>query len=403
MKTVAQLSTSLSPYLGVGTQTGATTTLATLNMVLPRLYAMGDWRALKSPYEADASAAYFCLPPDYESVLSASLNDGPIAINSLDYQTQVGGPGALNRPVSHSFGIVDAGFVSTMSEFADEGADELIFTCSSASFASGDTATITYTDSDAGYTQVVLPLHVITVAASGATAISVAANGGTDSVTGEVLTTLTVTSSTDLVAGLGITLSQLTGTDATYIGTFRIHSIVNATSIKIVKTYVALTGTLAAVTTPRLMPVSTIASLESLVYTSLPGRTMVKDADGIIYAILPAGDGVSQYRRYDCPQIPEDAESDEEGTWTIEAVVKRAFIPLTANTDLVYLDSIPALTSAFLAVIARDASDHDREAKLWAQAEKILSQELFDTKGGVQHLPELQLWGQGVPGMTNYY
>jgi hypothetical protein len=401
LRTVSQLNTLLSPYLAVGTQSGSTTTLTMLNSCLPVMYAMGDWRSLKTEYEIAATSGYFCLPPDYEAVLSASLAEAPMQINSIDYQTRYTGPGRLVRPVGSAYGLIDRGMKSLMSDIAEEGIDELIFTCASAAFASGDTATVTYSDTEEGYTQVVLPLHTITVAASGGTAITVAADGGTDATTGEVLTTLTVTSSTGLVAGLGLTISQLTGTDATYIGTFRIHSVASATSIKIVKAYVALTGTLAAVSTPRLMPVSTIESVESIVYESLPGRTLVKDADGIIYADLLAGSGVASYRRYECPQVPEDAEEDDE--WTVRATVKRAFIPLTSNSDIVHLDSIPALTSAFLAVVARDASDHEREEMLWARVRAILDKELFDAKGGVTDLPEIQLWGEGLPGMPCYY
>ena len=316
-------------------------------------------------------------------------------IHSMDYQTKADGIGTLYRPVSRIYGLQDAGMVALMSDIADEGAEELIFTCASADFESGDTAKITYTDTDEGYAQVTLPLHAISVT------ISAAASGGTDAVTGEVLTTLTVASSTGLVAGLGLTITQLTGTDTTYISQFRIHSVVNATSIKIVKSYVALSGTIAGVTDATLIPVSTIASVESLVYTSLPGRTLVKDADDILYAILPTGDGVSQYRRYECPQV--DTASSDTDEWTVIAIVKRAFTPLTETSDLVYLDSIPALTAAFLSIVARDAGDHDREAMLWNRAIKILDKELADNNGGVKHTPNFQPWGRGVGSVPSLY
>lgn len=400
-RTVAQLDTLLTPYLGRGSRTGTTTTLAALNLVLPRLYTEGDWKQLKKEYSVDVSSGYFCLEPEWECVLSASLWEVPMTINDIEYQTKTNGPGRIVRPVSGVYGLIDRGYFPIMSEVPEDGIDELIFSCESASFASGDTATITYRDTEEGYTQVVLPLHTITVAATGGTAISIAADGGTDATTGEVLTTLTVSSSASLVAGMSLTLSQLTGTDATYIGTFRIHSAPSGTTVKIVKAYVALTGTLAAVTIPQLLPVSTIESVESIAYAGLPGRTLVKDADDIQYAILIPGSGVASFRRYECPQVPEEIGDDDD--WTVRAVVKRAFIPMTAATDIVYLDNVSALTAAILSVVARDGSDHDREEQLWRRAVQILDKDLFDTKGGVIQRPVLELWGEGIPGLSPYY
>jgi hypothetical protein len=401
LKTVAQLDTILSPYLGKGARTSATTTLTMLNAVLPRLYAAGNWMGLKTEAEYDVTPGYLCLRPDYECILTASLWGFPMTINAIDYQTRTNGPGRIIRPVGNAYGLLDRGIQPLLSDVPTGGIGELVFTCASAAFADGDTATVTYTDTDESYARVVLPLNTITVAASGATAITVAADGGADATTDEVLTTVTVTSTTGLVASLGITFTQLTGTDATYIGTFRIHSVVNATSIKIVKAYVALTGTLGATTAGRLMPVSTLASVESIVYASLPGRTLVKDDDGIIYADLIPGSSVAGFRRYECPQVPETTSDDDD--WTVRAVVKRAFIPLTATSDIVYLDSIPALTSAFLAVVARDTSRHEDEARLWNDAISILGKELYDTRGGVFEYPTTHLWGEGIPALPSRY
>jgi hypothetical protein len=372
-----------------------------LNIVLPRLYQMGDWKALEAEWSVDGSAGYFALPPDYESILSARSFDYPITIHSQNYEFQNTGPGYLGTSAGHVYGFVDMGWHPLMSEIASTGCDEFIFT-TTGTFASGDTAKITYTDTEEGHTEVTLPLHTITVAsATSPAAISAAADGGTDSTTGEVLTTLTTAnnSAMGLVAGLGLTLSQISGTDATYIGTFRIHSIPTTTSVKIVKSYVALSGTLAAVTTPRLMPVSTIESVESLVYTSLPARTLVKDADGIIYAILPAGDGVSSFRRYRVPQVPEDATEE----WSIDCLVKRAFFPLTSTSDIVYLDNLSALRYAFQAAVYEDEGDPERGKIYWDKAKKALDDELFDTRGGVQKIPEFNIWGDGVMPLHSRY
>lgn len=398
MRTVSQLNTLLSSYLYTRAdgQSVGTTTLGMLNAVLPVLYAMGDWKALLHTYEVDVSAGYFCLPPDDESVVGATLKGYPMEIRTQNYEFQQQGPGKITRPVSYAYGLIDQGMQTLMSDISSDGCDELIFTCATATFASGDIATITYTDTDEGYAQIALPLNAMSVT------ISSIADGGTDDDTGEELTELTVTTTTGLglVAGLGLTITPADPVgDISFVGTFRIHSVPSSTTIMIVKSWAFETMSGTAVGAARLMPVSTIASVESIVYTSLPGRTVVKDADGIIYGILPAGDGVASFRRYACPQIPTTATEADE--WDLVALVKRAFIPLTGNSDLVYLDNIPALTAAFLAVVARDGGDYDREAKMWEKARAILDKELFDTRGGADYLPSIELWGEGIPGMCN--
>ena len=393
MKTVSQINTVLSGYLPPAAgQSPATTMILMMNQVQPKLYAEGNWPSLTTEYIVDVSAGYFCLPNDYECVLSASLDEYPVQIRSLDYETRRLGTGTLGRSVSIIYGFVDKGYVALMSDIASVGCDELIFTCPSASFASGDTATITYTDSEDGYAQVVLPLQTITVDTSIASGDAVTAGSGTQ-------TKLTVTSTTGLVAGLGLKLTQVTGTDATYVGTFRIAVVDDATHVTIEKDFVALTGTVSAASTPRLMPANSITSVESLEYASLPGKTMVKDADGIIYAILSAGDGCSKYRRYECPQIPSDTTEE----WTARCVVKRKFMPLTANSEFVLIDNINALKHGMLAVIAEDNADLDRADKHWANAIKILNEELYDCRGGVEEMPLIEPWGPGVRGIMSLY
>lgn len=405
MRSVSQINTILGgSYLSKdSSRCAGTTTLLMLNLVLPKLYDAGMWRALVTEIQMDCAAGYAVLAPDYEAVLAALVNDCPTPVQGMSYEYSPTGPLIVEQPASSLYGIIDEGLVPLMSDVPEDGIDELIFASTSA-FASGDTATVTYTDSDedVGYAQVVLPLHTITVASSTSpAAISVAANGGTDATTGEVLTTLTTAdnSAMGLVAGLGLTLSQLTGTDATYIGTFRIHSIPSSTTVKIVKAYVALTGTLAAVTTPRLMPVSTIASVESIVYAGLPARTTVKDADDTLYAILNPGEGCAEFRRYQVPQPEVDTTSD----WTLQAWVKRKFIPLTGNSDLVYLDNINVLKHAFLATIAEDNSDLERASVHWAEVEKMLQKELSQYRGGAKHYPSFEPWGRAIAPVPSLY
>ena len=405
MNTVAVLDSDLSPYLARGTRSSATTTLAMINAVMPRIYAKGHYIPLVHEVEIDVTSGYGFLDPDDATLISASLKEIPITINDISYQTRRPGVGRLVRPIAYEYGIIDRGLFPVKSEMPTAGATEFVFTsATNATFVAGDIVTVTYTDTEEGYAQVALPLQRLTIAASGATAITVAADGGTDATTGELITRLTVSASASqvlLVAGLGLTLSQLTGTDATYIGTFRIHSVPDSTHVYIVKSYVALTGTLAAVSTPRLMPVSTIASVQSIKFASLPSRVTVADDDGIIYADLIPGSGVSSYRRYDVLQVPENATEEDE--WILRGVAKRKFIKLTSTDDIVYMDSVDALTEAFLATVARENSDMDKYRFHWKNCFDILSSQLYDEKGGVTQYPTQELWGAGIPGLDSRY
>lgn len=389
MRTVAQLTTELTPYLAKATGNSAGTSMTgMLNIVLPRLCSEGDWSKLLYPWETtDASSGYFCIPPEAECVVRVTLEDIPLAIRDQTYDYQQNGPGKFTRPVGFDFGIVDRGFTSLMSELPTGGADEFIFT-TTGTFADGDYVQIIYSDTTDGYTEVTLPLEPL----SPSRTITAAADDGGG------LVRLAVNSTSELVEGMGITVVVSTG-DSGYAGTWRINSVDTGNSyVYLEKAYAGnFTGTFT--NARRLMPSDTIASVSSLVYTSLPARTLMKDADGIIYAILPPGDGVSAYRRYDVPQVPEDT-TDE---WTASCILKRKFIPITATTDIVYLDNVTALRYAFQAVCYEDEGDFERSHIFWGKAKKALEDQLHDQRGGVVKIPEFNVWGDGVPPMPCWF
>ncbi len=313
MKTVAQINTLLASYLPrADGSSPATTTILMLNQVLPRLYDLGVWKDLRAEWEADVSAGYFCLPPDYESVVSARLNDYPIDVQTQHYEYQSRGPGFLERPVAAIFGLVDQGYVSLMSDVPAEGIESLTFTLSSGTFASGDNITVRYA------------------------------------------TTSGVTT---------FTSSPTSGTSVT------------------------------------LTPASNITSVLEIQYTSIPSRMVVTDPDAYIYAIITPGDGVAQYRRYNVPQVNTNT-ADE---WILTALCKRKFVPLTANTDIVYLDNLTVLKHAFLAVVAEDGGDLNQAEIHWRKCKDQLNAELAEARGGAKGYPQIEIWGKGAPALPSYY
>jgi len=382
MKTVTQINSVLSTYLPASGGVSPSTMIGMLNQVLPRIYEMGDWQALLTEWEVDISSGYFFLPPDYVTINSATINGDPVQIRSLSYETQYPGTGPLSGGVGSAYGFIDKGLGPLMSEISTEGADEFLFT-STSSFSSGDTVTVTFNDAVDGRIEVTIPLHAIS------TSITSASDAGSGN------TTLVVSSTTGFVANMGVTI---TGAGTGYNDTWRVVSVTDATHLVIAKAFTATTtGTVA--NAKALYPPYLISSVEKVEYASLPAKVMMKDADDIIYAILPPGDGISQYRRFNCPQVPEDTTEEFLAT----CVVKRAFIPLTANSDAVHIDNIAAIKSAIFAVIYEDRGELEAADIQWQKAKKFLEDETWNVRGGVQETQSVNPWGAGISGINGRY
>lgn len=308
MKTCGQLQSLLGTYIKAGESF-----IPKLNQALLGLYERGAWKALMAEFTGDASSGYITLPPDFDSILWARINDLPLEINGMPYEYQTRGPGKITPPPGgYSFGLIDRGYVPLMSDAPLLGIDSLIFSLPSGSFASPDSIVVNYTTTSGIEEQ---------------------------------------------------TLSPSSGSSIT------------------------------------LTPTAPITSVESITFSSMPGRVLVKDPDDFLYAILLPGDGVSSYRRYFIPQVPENTTD----TWTLDAVVKRAFIPLTASSDKVYLDNILALKFALLAVTYEDAADEDRASLNWQKSTDILEKELAEIRGGAKTMPQFEIWGVGVQNVKNLH
>ena len=148
-----------------------------------------------------------------------------------------------------------------------------------------------------------------------------------------------------------------------------------------------------------LTPPEEILSIQSIQYTSMPSRVTVKDSDDFLYAVLMSGDGVTEYRRYSVPQVPEET-TDE---WTISGIAKMKFRQLTSNTDIVYLDNVTVLKHSFLAVTAEDNADLERSTYHWGVVEQALQKELSQSRGGAKSYPQISIWGAGNPVINPYY
>lgn len=90
--------------------------LDVLNMVLPRIYAMGYWRDLLVESTIETDHRYFALPDDCESVIAAMVSDQPQQVYAQWHDYKIAGlTGTGPAPL---FGVIDDGFASTMIDLA---------------------------------------------------------------------------------------------------------------------------------------------------------------------------------------------------------------------------------------------------------------------------------------------
>lgn len=82
--------------------------VAKLNLVMPRLYAMGMWKDLLYDWSIDTTNDYFAMPEHSESLLGAMLEDSPVEARSQWHDYRIGGYAKAGP--SPIFGVVDDGY-----------------------------------------------------------------------------------------------------------------------------------------------------------------------------------------------------------------------------------------------------------------------------------------------------
>ena len=108
--TVAGVEEALSKYKTVGSSF-----IQELNLVMPRLYAMGMWRDLLYETTISTTDGNFTLPDDSESIVSAMVDNDPVRAKAQFHDYRITG---RNRDGStlYGYGLVDDGFAPTVNE-----------------------------------------------------------------------------------------------------------------------------------------------------------------------------------------------------------------------------------------------------------------------------------------------
>jgi len=92
--------------------------VAKLNLVMPRLYAMGMWKDLLYDWSIETTNDYFALPEHSESLLGAMLEDSPVEARSQWHDYRIGGYAKAGP--SPIFGVVDDGYHPTKEDIIYE-------------------------------------------------------------------------------------------------------------------------------------------------------------------------------------------------------------------------------------------------------------------------------------------
>ena len=97
--------------------------VAKLNMVMPRIYAMGMWRDLLYDWSIETTNDYFALPEHAESLLGAVLQNSPVDAQAQWHDYRISGY-ATDGP-SPIYGVIDDGFHPAREDIVHEESGDL--------------------------------------------------------------------------------------------------------------------------------------------------------------------------------------------------------------------------------------------------------------------------------------
>jgi len=304
--TVKSLSDQLSSYCSPDQRF-----LPVLNLVLPRLYAMGYWRDLCYEMEITTTNGYFSLPAEAESIMCATVDGTPNNLWSQWHDYKVGG-----IPNSYSaypiFGIVDDGYGPAV---------EVI-------------------PNDTNHSVRLVTIHPN---------IALPEDGS-----------------------VYVEFEYENGEKSNYL--FQIND--------------------SAVMT---MPDTDIRKITEIRFQGVPVRVRLEafdtDTETKIYTLAEGrGDFVARYRRYRT-KMPSNGDTQK-----VFLLLKRAFVPLMEETDIVYLGNVNAIKCAILATTAEDNADIERSGYHWQVCRQLLEEEKDASRGGARQVFTIDPYsGNGTP------
>jgi hypothetical protein len=141
-----------------------------------------------------------------------------------------------------------------------------------------------------------------------------------------------------------------------------------------------------------------VTGIHELQYSGLVNRYDIRltaNDPATTIATVGPGDAVARFRRYRVPQA-------KTGSFA-HVLCKRRFIPVQNDSDPVYINNIPALKHALLGVLAEDNADLERAEIHWTKCRQILDEQLDQYRGPARPSLDLQLAGDGIIGVRNFF
>jgi len=123
------------------------------------------------------------------------------------------------------------------------------------------------------------------------------------------------------------------------------------------------------------------------IYALKDGETY---ADRIVLA-EGRGDQIFRYRRY-------RTKTPSSATQEVFLLLKRAFVPIMDESDIVYLGNVNAIKSGILATTAEDNADIERANYHWQVCKQLLEEEKDAYRGGARQTMRVDPYsGNGTP------
>jgi hypothetical protein len=103
------------------------------------------------------------------------------------------------------------------------------------------------------------------------------------------------------------------------------------------------------------------------------------------------GDQIFRYRRY-------RTKTPSSATQEIFLLLKRSFVPIMDESDIVYLGNVNAIKSGILATTAEDNADIERANYHWQVCKQLLEEEKDAYRGGARQVMRVDPYsGNGTP------
>ena len=142
------------------------------------------------------------------------------------------------------------------------------------------------------------------------------------------------------------------------------------------------------------MPDSDVRKITEIRLEGVPVKVRVEAINGPKSYTLAEGRGdfVARYRRYRTSQ-PSNGETQK-----IFLLLKRAFLPLMDESDIVYLGNVNAIKCAILATTAEDNADIERSGYHWQVCRQLLEEEKDASRGAARQVFTIDPYsGNGTP------